>query len=116
MYTVDLPATWIEEREKEIKAARLAEIERAARARAFAQASGEAQESSSANHTPLPSPSTGFGFLSGFFSSFTRSAESTPTMSRSTSACGHCGAPITNSNGNGPVTAAVNNLNKNDKK
>ncbi|KAG8628361.1 hypothetical protein KVT40_004234 [Elsinoe batatas] len=100
MFPADaLPACYIEEREMEIREARArkAEMERAARAL------GQPQ---SACNTPMASPSAGFGFFAGFFSAFTRSADSTPTvMSRSTSSSGTvCSSATTSANNNNNKT------------
>ncbi|PSK42694.1 hypothetical protein B9Z65_5616 [Elsinoe australis] len=101
MFPADcLPACYIEEREMEIRAARARKLELERAARAFGQPQ-------SACSTPMASPNPGLGFFSGFFSAFTRSADSTPTtnMSRSTSSSGAvCGSAST--------SAATGNNNK----
>ncbi|KAF4555083.1 Hypothetical protein D9617_3g021530 [Elsinoe fawcettii] len=95
MFPADaLPACYIEEREMEIRAARKAEMERAARA------FGQPQ---SACNTPMASPSAGFGLFAGFFSAFSRSGDSTPNnnMSRTASSSGSVCSSATTSNNTG---------------
>jgi len=78
MFPVDaLPVAYLEERDAEIKAARRAELEEAARA--FKQQSLAEKEPPSVYSTPLSSPTPTAGFISTFFSAFTRNLD-TPSM------------------------------------